>query len=388
MNPSRVRRKNAGGELTIAVIALAAAAAALLIVGFAWVGGVRGRRASDARLTHALGDLRARMETLALDMGAALTRVEEVSRRQRALDDLGSSIDLDDVLTRTADAAAFIPGADASAVHTTAHDGSPVVASSGLPQDVAASQLLTGPPDGGSPRAIQISYRYESGSEDPMSIRSGLGVPLRGESDESLGFLAVYARGDDRLGDDALAAIEGLVQRATPAIENARRYREARQLADTDALTGLHNRRMFHETLGREVARAQRYGRTLGLIVLDLDDFKQVNDRYGHLTGDSVLAEVGERMRSVARSADVACRIGGEEFAIILPESALADAEALYQRLAEAISARPVADVGTIRFSAGLAELRTDDDSLSFFERGDRALYSAKRDGKNRAVPG
>jgi len=374
--------------LTTAVIALAAAAAALLIVGLVWVSGARGRRASDARLTHAFADLRARMETLALDMGAAITRVEETSRRQRALDDLGSSIDLEDVLSRVADAAAFIPGADASAVHTTAHDGSRVVAASGLPEDVAASQLLAGPPDGSSPRAVQVSYRYAPDSEDPSSIRSGLGVPLRGESDEPLGFLTVYARGEDRLRDDAaLAAVEGLAQRATPAIENARRYREARQLADTDALTGLHNRRMFHETLGREVARAQRYSRTLGLIVLDLDDFKQVNDRFGHLAGDAVLAEVGERMRSVARSADVPCRIGGEEFAVILPESALTDAEALYQRLAEAISARPIADVGTIRFSAGLAELRTDDDSLSFFERADRALYVAKRDGKNRAVP-
>ena len=388
VNASRVRRKNAGGELTTAVIALTAAAATLLIVGFVWVTGGRGRRTSDARLASVVDELRERMETLASDMRTALTRIEEMGRRQRALDDLGSSIDLDDVLTRVAEAAAFIPGADASTVHTTTHDGSRVVASSGLPKDAATSQLLAGPPDGSSPRAIQVSYRYGPDREDPSSIRSGLGVPLLGENDEPLGVLAVYARSDGGLRDDAaLAAVEGLAQRATPALENARRYREARQLADTDALTGLHNRRMFHETLGREVGRAQRYRRTLGLIVLDLDDFKQINDRHGHLAGDAVLAEVGERMRSVARSADVPCRIGGEEFAVILPESALTDAEALYQRLAEAISARPIEHVGTIRFSAGLAELRADDDTLSFFERADRALYVAKREGKNRAVP-
>jgi diguanylate cyclase (GGDEF)-like protein len=272
-------------------------------------------------------------------------------------------------------------------VHTTAVDGSHVVAAIGLPQDLAASQLLAGPPDGGSPRSVRVSYGYEPGQADPASIREGLGVPLSGESGEPLGFLTVYARGQDALGAESLAAVEGLVERATPAIENARRYREARQLADTDALTGLHNRRMFHETLGREVARAQRYRRSLGLIVLDLDDFKQINDQYGHLVGDSVLAEVGERMRAVARTADVPCRIGGEEFAVILPESARTEAEALYQRLAEAISALPIAGVGTIRFSAGLAELRAEDDALSFFERADRALYTAKRDGKNRAVP-
>ena len=373
--------------MTIAVIALAAAAAALLVVGFVWVGGASARRRSDDRLSDALGQLASRMDALANDMSKALSRVEEVSRRQQALGDLGSSIDLDEVLTRTAEAAATIPGADASVVHASAHDGSRLVASIGIPEDVATSRPLAGPPDGGEPRAVAISYRYDLGGNDPFAIRSGLAVPLRGEGDETLGYLGVFSRSDDALGDATLAAIEGLALRAAPAVENARRYREARQLADTDSLTGLHNRRMFHETLGREVARAQRYSRTLALIVLDLDDFKQINDRFGHLSGDAVLAEVGERLQAVARSADVPCRIGGEEFAVILPESARVDAEALYQRLAEAISARPLADIGTIRFSAGLAELRIDDDAISFFERADRALYEAKRSGKNRAVP-
>ena len=89
--------------------------------------------------------------------------------------------------------------------------------------------------------------------------------------------------------------------RAGPAIENARRFREARHQADLDALTGLHNRRYFHETLARETARAQRYNRRLALIVFDLDDFKAINDRIGHLAGDTVLAEVAERVRDVVR---------------------------------------------------------------------------------------
>ena len=87
-----------------------------------------------------------------------------------------------------------------------------------------------------------------------------------------------------------------------PAIENARRFREARQQADLDALTGLHNRRYFHETLAREIARAHRYNRRLALIVFDLDDFKAINDRIGHLAGDAVLAEVAERVREVVRA--------------------------------------------------------------------------------------
>src|SRR5207237_10070449 len=120
-----------------------------------------------------------------------------------------------------------------------------------------------------------------------------------------------------------------LAKRAGPAIGNARRFREARQLADLDALTGLHNRRYFHETLAREVARAHRYGRQLALVIFDLDDFKAINDRIGHLSGDGVLAETAERVRDVVRSADIACRVGGHDFAVILPDSSTADADHL-----------------------------------------------------------
>ena len=176
--------------------------------------------------------------------------------------------------------------------------------------------------------------------------------------------------------------LEELAKRAGPAIENARRFREARQLADLDALTGLHNRRYFHETLAREVSRAQRYGRQLALIVFDLDDFKAINDRIGHLSGDAVLAETAERVRDVVRSADIACRVGGDEFAVILPESSTADADQLYHRLRGAVSSRPVAQAGRLSLSAGIAELLPDDDPTGFFERADEALYRAKELGK------
>src|SRR5207247_6265234 len=92
-------------------------------------------------------------------------------------------------------------------------------------------------------------------------------------------------------------AAEYLAESCVPAILNARRYSEARQLAETDALTGLYNQRYFHETLRREVLRAQRYGRNLALMVCDLDDFKAVNDRVGHLAGDGVLSPAAEGLR-------------------------------------------------------------------------------------------
>jgi diguanylate cyclase (GGDEF)-like protein len=183
-----------------------------------------------------------------------------------------------------------------------------------------------------------------------------------------------------------LRELEDLALRAGPAIENARRFREARQLADLDALTGLHNRRYFHETLAREVARAHRYDRLLALLVFDLDDFKTINDRIGHLAGDTVLAQVAERVRDVVRSADVACRVGGDEFAVILPESTIDDADQLYRRLQTQISARPMPDAGRLLISAGIAQLREDEDAVAFFQRADDALYRAKAAGKGRVA--
>jgi diguanylate cyclase (GGDEF)-like protein len=183
-----------------------------------------------------------------------------------------------------------------------------------------------------------------------------------------------------------LRELEDLALRAGPAIENARRFREARQLADLDALTGLHNRRYFHETLAREVARAHRYDRLLALLVFDLDDFKAINDRIGHLAGDTVLAQVAERVRDVVRSADVACRVGGDEFAIILPESTIDDADQLYRRLQTQIASRPMPEAGRLLISGGIAQLREGDDGVAFFQRADDALYRAKAAGKGRVA--
>ena len=180
--------------------------------------------------------------------------------------------------------------------------------------------------------------------------------------------------------------LEELSKRAGPAIENARRFREARQLADLDALTGLHNRRYFHETLAREVARAQRYDRRLALIVFDLDDFKAINDRIGHLSGRRGARRDRRAGARAVRSADIACRVGGDEFAVILPESSTDDADQLYHRLRGAVSSRPVGQAGRLFALRGIAEIQPDDDPTSFFERADEALYRAKELGKGQVV--
>ena len=120
--------------------------------------------------------------------------------------------------------------------------------------------------------------------------------------------------------------------------------------------------------------------------MFDLDDFKAINDRIGHLSGDAVLAEVAQRMMSVVRAADVACRVGGDEFGVVLPESMAADGELLASRIAHAISHRPLGKAGTLFISAGVAEMRETDDAVELFERADQALYRAKQLGKARTV--
>ncbi len=151
-------------------------------------------------------------------------------------------------------------------------------------------RIFTGPPERRDARAVELSYLYAE-EDARRSVHEALGVPARGRSGR-IGWLGVFSR--DRRGPirrRRRAPARGARASASrPAIENARRFREARQLADLDSLTGLHNRRYFYETLGREVDRAQRYQRRLSLVIVDVDGFKEINDRIGHLAGDAVLA--------------------------------------------------------------------------------------------------
>ena len=373
---------------TTVLVAAGAALATLVLVSLALL--VRSRRSSrggEQQLLELVSEMNARMEAMVRELADSLERAQEEGRRNRYLTELAGSIDLDEVLARTLEAAGALPGVDAALVSISTDDDKPIVSTLGLSTEEAHRQVITGPPDGHEARAISLVYQYPPGAEAGADlVHSGLAVPVPGEAGP-IGFLSVYTRSpEQRYAEDEIRELEELSQRAGPAIENARSFREAKQLADLDALTGLHNRRYFHETLAREVARAHRYGRSLALIVFDLDDFKAINDRIGHLAGDAVLAETAERVKDVVRSADVACRVGGDEFSVILPESTTGDADQLYHRLLGAVSSRPVGQAGRLSISAGMAELREEDNPTAFFERADEALYRAKERGKGQVV--
>ncbi len=154
-----------------------------------------------------------------------------------------------------------------------------------------------------------------------------------------------------------------------------------------DGLTGLYNHRYFWELLKPAVETARRYGRPLSLIFLDLDDFKAINDTLGHLAGDLVLKQVAVYLKGAVRQADVVCRYGGEEYAVLLAETNLIQAQGLAERLRAGIAAIPVARPGretTVTASLGAAQLQEGMDGAALVKAADAALYQAKTAGKNR----
>lgn len=162
---------------------------------------------------------------------------------------------------------------------------------------------------------------------------------------------------------------------------------ELQRQANTDALTQLLNRRGFDTQATLALALARRSGRPLSMISLDIDFFKSVNDQFGHDAGDSVLANLADILRQRTRQADIVARIGGEEFALLLPDTSASAAQQLAQDLLESIERTPIPTVGHITVSAGVSSLRSEeacDDLHSMIKRSDEALYEAKRAGRNR----
>jgi diguanylate cyclase (GGDEF)-like protein len=367
--------------LTIA-LAVALAGAVAAAVAF-W----RVRNEADQRVAEAVQRLASGMHETMRDLAETVEAEQEARRADRYAGELAASLDLEQVTQRTLEAAATLLGVDAAVLEAASPEGGRISASIGMAQDEAGKATVQ-LPDNDNLRAVEITYRYriDDVEEQANVVRSGVVLPVRAEGG-SVGQLSAFSRSSDRpLAENEVDELERLASRAGPALENARRYAEARALADLDALTGLHNRRYFHETLAREVARAHRYGRRLSVVVIDLDDFKSINDTVGHLAGDGVLAEAADRMLTAVRTADVPCRVGGDEFAVILPESGREDAELLASRIARAVSSQPIGNAGTLHLSAGIAELRQGDRPNDIFERADEALYRAKDAGKGQAA--
>jgi diguanylate cyclase (GGDEF)-like protein len=162
-------------------------------------------------------------------------------------------------------------------------------------------------------------------------------------------------------------------------------YIRERELSREDPLTGIGNRRAFLEALTNEAARARRYLRPLTVVYLDLDDFKQVNDTYGHAAGDAVLAAVGQTIQESIREVDAAARLGGDEFALILPETDTEATRLVVQKVQANVRAALAGALGTVSFGIGAATFRIPPASAEqMIEAADGLMYTAKQAGKNR----
>jgi diguanylate cyclase (GGDEF)-like protein len=181
-----------------------------------------------------------------------------------------------------------------------------------------------------------------------------------------------------------------LVAQAATALENAHLHSIVKWQAVTDDLTQLTNRRGFMQALEGEMRRGDRFGGSLSLVLLDLDDFKLINDRYGHHTGDEVLREVAKALQNRVRDVDVPGRLGGEEFAIILPQTDLAGGKRLAENLRVAIERVRIgaADRVTVTASLGVVARGAGETPADLLQRADVALYRAKGAGKNRVAAG
>jgi diguanylate cyclase (GGDEF)-like protein/PAS domain S-box-containing protein len=161
---------------------------------------------------------------------------------------------------------------------------------------------------------------------------------------------------------------------------------ELERLATHDALTGLANRRLFDVRLDQEMADAIRYNRSLAVAILDLDRFKEVNDQFGHPAGDRALSDTAKRLQRVLRRGDLLARVGGEEFAWILPEVHSHGAWAAVERARHAIGDQPFEGIGQMTISVGVALRGEVADATVLYEHADESLYRAKREGRDRSI--
>ena len=222
-----------------------------------------------------------------------------------------------------------------------------------------------------------------NGDGPPLSIALSAGAMSGGQ-------LVLYPPAGGGFDDEAVQLAEWLAGRASIALQNAHLHRLTRQLASTDELTQLANRRQFDEALGAEVVRAERFRDQVAIVVADLDNFKTVNDRFGHDVGDLVLRAFAAAIRANVRDVDLPARYGGEEFTVLLPSTDAEGGRQLAERLRVAAESMVVdaGDAGEVRVTSsfGVASFPDEPSAAALLRAADRALYRAKTAGKNTVI--
>ena len=222
-------------------------------------------------------------------------------------------------------------------------------------------------------------------SDDPKGDRATVSFPLI-VAGSTVGVLGVKTAGIE-MPDDRRRIIETASALLAVSVKNAQLFREVKENSVKDALTSCFTKTHSLEVVDAELRRARRSQTPVTMIMFDIDHFKEVNDRYGHLCGDAVLSAIGKRMKEVLRGSDLKCRYGGDEFLVLLPETPLHGARRVADTLRREIAERPVPWSGealTITASFGLAQTMPGEVNVqAVIARADQALYRAKDDGRN-----
>jgi diguanylate cyclase (GGDEF)-like protein len=217
------------------------------------------------------------------------------------------------------------------------------------------------------------------------TLRSALAVPLEGPAGVT-GVLAIYSREKDAFTRDQLRVVQAISHKLAMSIENALKFRQAEKSATTDSLTGLPNARSLFLHLDSELARCKRENGPLSILVCDLDGFKQVNDRYGHLQGNQVLVQVAQGLRDSCRSYDYVARMGGDEFVIVLPSQKAASLLAKIDRFVTVVeeAGRKLCPLADLSLSIGEASFPSDgQDAEQLLAEADRKMYKTKERHKS-----
>jgi diguanylate cyclase (GGDEF)-like protein len=232
------------------------------------------------------------------------------------------------------------------------------------------------------PLVVKLDERTAPGIEGGGHPQHVLVVPIQ-RSGALMGAMELYLNASRELTEDQADLLNGVASEAAIAIVHAQLFHAQEENALTDELTRLPNRRALAQSFLQEMNRARRHHNAIAFLMIDLDHFKQVNDTYGHLSGDQVLAELANLLRSGARDSDVCARYGGEEFGMILHETTEAGARTLAERIRSKVATAVLP--GGLKLTISIGVAATDEPALftTLMERADQALYAAKQGGRN-----
>jgi diguanylate cyclase (GGDEF)-like protein len=338
---------------------------------------------------------------------AAAQRALELSALHTATATLLSTLDLEELLGQILDAATIaIPAGQKGMLHLVARETGQLEMRAFIGYKDERIRKFAFPGSKGyvakavrlrSPLLIKDvqtdpSVRYDGHIPEVRAIQSAIVVPMV-LSDQVIGAISLDSAERAAFTEDDLRLLVSFAATATAAIRNSQLHMEMQRLAITDPLTNLYNRRGIYEFGRREIERSRRFSRPLTAIMFDLDFFKQVNDRYGHNTGDQVLRCIADRIQRNVREVDILGRLGGDEFIILLSETDLFTASNMAERLRKIVADTPaIVDGGLsvpVTISIGIAKATTGTlDLTSLIHGADLALYEAKQNGRNQVQVG